>query len=74
MMDRWERSHREIHLLPADQRADRVKVLVESMPEEMQTLGILGGNQRKGPKALVAPVAVHEPHVQDTSRRDHRQF
>ncbi|HEY5313106.1 MAG TPA: hypothetical protein VIK18_11330 [Pirellulales bacterium] len=40
MMDRWERNHREIHLLPADQRADRVKAMLALMPEQMQSLGI----------------------------------
>ncbi|HEX3658324.1 MAG TPA: hypothetical protein VHV55_21220 [Pirellulales bacterium] len=40
MMDRWERSYREIHLLAADQRPDRVKAMLALVPEQMQSLGI----------------------------------
>jgi hypothetical protein len=40
LMDRWERSYREIHLLPSAERDGRVKAMLEQMPDKMRLLGL----------------------------------
>lgn len=50
MMDRWERTHREIQLLPADERPKHVKTLVDSMPEQMLGLGLSASTSEKAQK------------------------
>jgi hypothetical protein len=40
LMDRWERTYREIHTLPADQWDERAQAMLQQIPQEMQALGI----------------------------------
>jgi hypothetical protein len=40
LVERWEKSHRDINLLPETDRAARVQELVALMPEEMSALGL----------------------------------
>lgn len=50
LMDRWERAHREIHLLPANEREARVEGLLKLIPQEMQSLGLSAETSEKALK------------------------